>query len=624
MAALEDAGSGNDMKSITRRHLMEDVIREAVNGCDGWLVLVVDAVATRVLSSVVKMYDIMENRITLIENLQKKRQPFPEMEVIYLISPSADSIKALMKDFENPAKPTYGDVHLYFLSKVDDASMNTLMGCQALIDRVKTFKEINLNYIAAEAQVFHFDEPRCFAELFGGLPPPQGLTPLPERLAGKLLTVCSTLHEFPLVRFRAKNDTMQQVGTILLRMLDQLKSTTPWWYYGQPGHTERPQGTLLLMDRAEDCMSPAMHFCTYQAIVHDLLTLDGEVITYASDSGQTNALLNENDELWVTFRHKHIAVVIEEISTALNEFKAKNSSSAGGGGHMSLAEMADVIKSLPEYKAQLAKYNQHAQIAQECMRFLTQSDSELLNLIVQIEQTLATGFDDERNPLKLDKLIDEQMMGFLMADATQDDPNRKLRLAAILVASQRGALDEGTLQRVMTLGNLDDSAQRVLNSISRFTEQNQPAEPASGSKIKKKGGFFSRKKGGGAAQQAPPLDEDGYTSSRYVCPLKQTAEALVNDTLSTTEYPPVSGQSGGGSKRNVAQSVRRANPMSAKKSGYSGARSIIFVAGGVCHAELQCAYQVSEETQKEVILGSTSIITAADYIAELETLGAGL
>lgn len=66
MAALDDADNGTDMKSLTKRHLMQDVINEATNGCDGWLVLVVDAVATRVLSSVVKMYDIMENRITLV------------------------------------------------------------------------------------------------------------------------------------------------------------------------------------------------------------------------------------------------------------------------------------------------------------------------------------------------------------------------------------------------------------------------------------------------------------------------------------------------------------------------------------------------------------------------------
>ena len=51
---------------------------------------------------------------------------------------------------------------------------------------------------------------------------------------------------------------------------------------------------------------------------------------------------------------------------------------------------------------------------------------------------------------------------------------------------------------------------------------------------------------------------------------------------------------------------------------------MIFVAGGVCHAELQAVYQVSEENQKEIILGSTAILTPTQYIAELESLNMGL
>lgn len=38
-----------------------------------------------------------------------------------------------------------------------------------------------------------------------------------------------------------------------------------WWYYGQQGHTERERGTLLLLDRAEDPLTPLIHEHTYQA-----------------------------------------------------------------------------------------------------------------------------------------------------------------------------------------------------------------------------------------------------------------------------------------------------------------------------------------------------------------------
>ena len=102
------------------------------------------------------------------------------MEVIYLISPTTSSLELLVRGFTDPAKPKYGDVHLFFLSKVDNEGMAILSGCpvssldystrntklhpharktsQVLIDRVKTFKEINVNYLAVESQVFHSDQ----------------------------------------------------------------------------------------------------------------------------------------------------------------------------------------------------------------------------------------------------------------------------------------------------------------------------------------------------------------------------------------------------------------------------------------------------------------------------------
>ncbi len=84
----------------------------------GWLVLVLDDAATRVISSALTMYDIMERRVTLVEQLQRPRQPFKEMEAIYLISPTAASVNFVLSDFENEKKAKYGAVHLFFLDTV--------------------------------------------------------------------------------------------------------------------------------------------------------------------------------------------------------------------------------------------------------------------------------------------------------------------------------------------------------------------------------------------------------------------------------------------------------------------------------------------------------------------------
>lgn len=82
------------------------------------MVLVLDNNATRVISSALTMFDIMEKRITLVEQLDRKRQPFKEMDVVYLISPSTDSVQKIIEDFESAKTARYAGVHLFFLDAV--------------------------------------------------------------------------------------------------------------------------------------------------------------------------------------------------------------------------------------------------------------------------------------------------------------------------------------------------------------------------------------------------------------------------------------------------------------------------------------------------------------------------
>jgi hypothetical protein len=77
-----------------------------------------DDAATRVISSALTMFDIMERRVTLVENLSKGRQPFPEMEVVYFVTPTVEAANLIVQDFSNPTKPRYGPVHMIFTDAV--------------------------------------------------------------------------------------------------------------------------------------------------------------------------------------------------------------------------------------------------------------------------------------------------------------------------------------------------------------------------------------------------------------------------------------------------------------------------------------------------------------------------
>lgn len=50
----------------------------------------------------------------MVEDLHKKREPLVTMEAIYLMTPSEESIRILMRDFEHPNRPMYKAAHVYF------------------------------------------------------------------------------------------------------------------------------------------------------------------------------------------------------------------------------------------------------------------------------------------------------------------------------------------------------------------------------------------------------------------------------------------------------------------------------------------------------------------------------
>jgi syntaxin-binding protein 1 len=62
------------------------------------------------------MSDILDQNVSMVEDLGKKREPSP-LVAVYFIQPSSASITQLIDDFST-GQPLYPSVHVFFSSKV--------------------------------------------------------------------------------------------------------------------------------------------------------------------------------------------------------------------------------------------------------------------------------------------------------------------------------------------------------------------------------------------------------------------------------------------------------------------------------------------------------------------------
>ena len=76
--------------------------------------LVVDALSMKMVSACTKMHELSAEGITIVETIEKRREPMPAMEAIYLIGSSEASVKCLLQDFSSQNRTTYKFAHVYF------------------------------------------------------------------------------------------------------------------------------------------------------------------------------------------------------------------------------------------------------------------------------------------------------------------------------------------------------------------------------------------------------------------------------------------------------------------------------------------------------------------------------
>merc|ERR1712226_137283 len=149
------------LKRLVAQKLLNDVI-QSVHKRGEWKVMVLDSLSMRMISACIKMTDLNNEGVTIVEDITKNREPITNLEAIYLIAPTEESIDLLCMDFQDSLHQKYRGCHIFFTEACPDELFNRICKTSCLRKATKTVKEINIAFLPYESNVFSLDRQDIF------------------------------------------------------------------------------------------------------------------------------------------------------------------------------------------------------------------------------------------------------------------------------------------------------------------------------------------------------------------------------------------------------------------------------------------------------------------------------
>ncbi|XP_059149023.1 vacuolar protein sorting-associated protein 45-like [Physella acuta] len=382
---------------------VKQYVSKMIEGCGGGMkVLLMDRETTSIVSMVYAQSEILQKEVYLFEKIDAAgRETMKHLNCIVFLRPTKENVDLLAQELR---MPKYGLYFIYFSNVISKQDIKVLAEADDQ-EVVREVQEFYGDYIAVNPHLFSLNLTGCCQNLAWS-------PPVLSRTIQGLASVLLSLKKCPMIRYQNSSEMVRRLAESVRQVISKEAALFEF-------RKTDVAPVLLILDRRDDAVTPLLNQWTYQAMVHELLTINNNRINLSSVPGiskdlQEVVLSAEHDEFYANNMYMNFGEIGSNIKELMEEFQKKSKSQAKVE---SIADMKAFVENYPQFKKMSGTVSKHVTIVGELSRLV--GAHQLLE-VSEVEQEIACQGDHSallqriRALLASDKLRQADMLRLVM------------------------------------------------------------------------------------------------------------------------------------------------------------------------------------------------------------------
>ncbi|XP_064621075.1 vacuolar protein sorting-associated protein 45-like [Lineus longissimus] len=353
----------------------------------GMKVLLMDKDTTSIVSMVYAQSEILQKEVYLFERIDAGgRETMKHLKCIAYVRPTKENVELLASELRSPK---YGLYYIYFSNVISKQEVKTLAEADDQ-EVVREVQEFYGDYVAVSPHLFSFNIIGCSRTKSWT---PTALT----RTVQGVTSVLLSLKKCPMIRYQNSSEMAKRFAENVRQVIAKEAALFDF-------RKTDVAPVLLILDRRDDAVTPLLNQWTYQAMVHETLSINNNRINLSGVPGvqrdlQEVVLSSEHDEFYANNMYSNFGEIGANIKGLMEEFQRK---SKGQAKVESIADMKAFVENYPQFKKMSGTVSKHVTVVGELSRLV--GNHNLLE-VSEAEQELACQNDHSQSLQKIRSLI---------------------------------------------------------------------------------------------------------------------------------------------------------------------------------------------------------------------------